>query len=75
MKRHAAKVKDLEARRRAEDEEVAREFADLEAQLKGAEGRACKASQGRRPGRVQGRPPPESCGPETLHLTLGGALT
>ena len=43
MKRHAAKVKDLEARRRAEDEEVAREFADLEAQLKGAEGRACKA--------------------------------
>jgi len=42
-KRHAAKVKDLEATRRAEDEEVAREFADLEAQLKGAEGRACKA--------------------------------
>jgi chromosome segregation ATPase len=43
MKRHAAKVKDLEARRRAEDEKIAREFADLEAQLKGAEGRACKA--------------------------------
>ena len=43
MKRHVAKAKDLEARRRAEDEEVAREFADLEAQLKGAEGRACKA--------------------------------
>ena len=42
-KRHAAKVKDLEATRRAEDEEVAREFADLVAQLKGAEGRACKA--------------------------------
>ena len=42
-KRHAAKVKDLEATRRAEDEEVAREFADLEAQLKDAEGRACKA--------------------------------
>ncbi len=42
-KRHAAKVKDLEAKRRAEDEEVAREFAELEAQLKGAEGRADKA--------------------------------
>ena len=43
MKRHAAEVKDREARRRAEDEEAAREFAKLEAQLKGAEGRACKA--------------------------------
>ena len=43
MKRHAAEVKDREARRRAEDEEAAREFAELEAQLKGAEGRACKA--------------------------------
>ena len=43
MKRHAAEVKDREARRRAEDEEAAREFANLEAQLKGAEGRACKA--------------------------------
>ena len=43
MKRHVAEVKDREARRRAEDEEAAREFANLEAQLKGAEGRACKA--------------------------------
>ena len=43
MKRHAAEVKDREARRRAEDEESAREFAEFEAQLKGAEGRACKA--------------------------------
>ncbi len=45
MKRHAAEVKDREARRRAEDEdeEAAREFAELEAQLKGAEGRAFKA--------------------------------
>ena len=43
MKRHVAEVKDREARRRAEDEEAAREFAKLEAQLKGAEGRACKA--------------------------------
>ena len=43
MKRHAAEVKDREARRRAEDEEAAREFAEFEAQLKGAEGRACKA--------------------------------
>ena len=43
MKRHAAKVKDLEVRRRAEDEQVAREFADLEAQLNDAEGRAYKA--------------------------------
>ena len=43
MKRHAAEVKDREARRRAEDEEAAREFAELEAQLKDAEGRADKA--------------------------------
>ena len=43
IKRHAAEVKDREARRRAEDEESARAFAEFEAQLKGAEGRACKA--------------------------------
>ena len=43
MKRHAAEVKDREARRRAEDEVAAREFAELEAQLKDAEGRADKA--------------------------------
>ncbi len=43
MTRHVAKVKDLEARRRAEDEDAAREFAELEAQLKSTEGRANKA--------------------------------
>ena len=52
MKRHAAKVKDLEVRRRAEDKEIAREFAELEAQLKALEGRAYKAED-----RRQGRPP------------------
>ena len=35
MKRNVAEVKDREARRRAEDEEAAREFAEFEAQLKG----------------------------------------
>ncbi len=42
MKRHAAGVKDREARRRAEDEEAESECAELE-QLKGTEGRAYKA--------------------------------
>ncbi len=39
----AAEVKVREARRCAEDREAARKFAELEAQLKGADGRANKA--------------------------------
>ena len=76
MKRHVAKVNDLEARRRAEDEEVAREFAELEAQLKDSEGRADKAeTKADALAEFRAELSPESCGPETLHLTRGGALT
>ena len=75
MKRHAAKVKDLEARRRAEDEQVAREFAELEAQLKDAEGRADKA-EAKADALAEFRADlPESCGPVALHRTRGGAPT
>ncbi len=43
LENHAAEMKDREARRRAEDEEAAREFEEPEAQLRGAKGRAYKA--------------------------------
>ena len=47
LKRHAAEVKDREARRRAEEEEAAREFAELE-----------DTSRVRRGGSVKPRPKP-----------------